>query len=1608
MKGKKIAVIALGIFLMKTGPIVAGPFPPTAATGRNPNLAANPSFEETGDTGLARDWNLAGAAEGRPDPAEKRSGNCSQKIRRKTKGIATLSQVIPARPATDYFVHAWVKSDDRVVLRAGRGTMAYTGAGEWQKISGLVRTGTETNLTLQIQLGVRPDAVGTMWVDDVEVKSAARPELGPRPLHGSTALVEQGKPTASIVYPSGAPSYRDLAEKIQQAVAQATGTALPMLTDVEVTEKDAPVLKASCRDRHLILLGRLGINRAMWPAYNRFLDATDGYYPGADGYVVRTAANVLHNGRNHLILGGSTERGAARAVDQFLEHLDRAGSGATAPARTGWLARLFGGKPRGRRPTLTLPWLLDVELGGECLAAFQAHDRLWREDPENRHLPRFECGYGTVLRWYQNAMAYYWSGWPGYWQRAQEHLELVLKDQAYTHQYPLEFLVRVYDMLDDSGKFSAEQMAGVDRLLLRNFWDFGHLDAGWMAVFAPPYDRIHIANRHSIAPWMSDLVLADFIHDSLKVEGDLREVVDFRRLEKDRFLQHVVQTRWGSSEPGVGDGGHDDEVVQSLFRYALDHDRYEFFQSGNAARCASFVAARLNPLSGLGIRPVDGYEHHLVFGILANYFQDGRYKRLLHLKESLHPSGTFMGRYLNGVRRYTPGPELAEAPLDSLAGVLLPPMMPHNVANMQHLNDPRFAFSPLDGAQMLDLAVFRSGFGPDDDYVALSGIRESSLPPNILLGFTSRGVTWFGNTASDKYFEQNALCVQRLDQLAPPGKPFAGVARLDWRADFGDAGGVAATLTPCMGTEWQRAIVWIRPGLYVVRDTVTALEDGRFMFNINWRPQADVEAGDRAWTLTAGPNRLRITPLGALWQTAAVPAVVRPSTWQKEPGVLGQNLSTTLAKDAVVSAVNVLQAARAGDIEFYNATWASAREIVLTAPDGKESPVRVIWGPFKDDRLETDAAAVVLRTDDVQFIRGTSLKIGGRPVIEADRPISLRLGPGKKPAVVDLGVSSPPVTVRLVLARGVEPFARTIQNAKERLDLPTEAGVEGLADLLTRPPQPDTAGTATSPTGSTRIQAQADDRSSDWQVAWRYRGLQRPARITGASTEAGGVVDLGAEYDLAEISNRKNHTSDQRSLLPPEISVAGPDRSSWRKLEAKPEWRPSVYTANYGRGDPLPEGFQVMKLKGVKARFLRGEGVTTALAFHRADVLESREPLQVECVDFENNGKPEILLKSDIWPAYRFIREEDDALAVLTEDGRERFQYDVPTNLQTARVLDWEGTGRKHLLLATVDAMIRVFEPTGRIVKEINLYQLHQEFNREYGRPNERHPAGGYTIPASFGLWRRTPGEPSRMVIGRYCSLSFLGGRGELEGVLNTSGYWNPLMLPYGADFNGDGVEETLCLGAGALFHIDGDNQPIVRDPGGALYFPQVYRQTGLPLPDGEMRGGFGGARNLVFEILPWGGATRYVLVVSGNFAAIYDGKTRKWAFTWAPPVPILAAAATVSTRNELQLLLATGDGLLRQLEWKDRLENVIAFRSAPFDDRLSSITARPAECAGHALLCGAKGLYLLRNLKPIERLREGSFHTAAILAAKEADVTALVAVTATGETLRLDRRARR
>lgn len=1436
----------------------------------------NGSFETAGANGVAEGWACSGP--GRPDldAAVRRDGRVSQRIQGLTQRQMALWQDVRVDPAATFLFRAWVKSDGRVVAQVGKCHAAYHRQGEWQQLVALARPDLDGSLRIRFLMRSLADEPAIAWLDNASLVPVQRPEYAPmrRGRFGSTHLAKDGKSLACIVYPSNGEHWVKLAERVRDRVEEVTGARPRTVSDVEATGDGAPVLKADCRNRPLILIGRLGVNRAMWAAYNRFLCAVDGYYPGGDGYVVRTAANVFRNGHNHLILGGSTDRGVERAVERFIE--------------------LMSGTE--------VPWLLDVELGGTCQTAFQEYDQCWATDPLSVVPPPIDPGYQTVRRLYENAMGYYWSGRESFRERMSEYLDTVLKDQAYTHHYLTEFLVRTHNMLAESDALSDEQRSGLDRLIAQNFWDFMlGPDLGWMTTFSPPYDAIRLTNRHSIAPWLADLTMADFLHEHFELDENLADIVAFRRSEKHAFFRHWVSERWSPSPPGAHNGiGCHEEIVAAMFRYALEHEQYAFFDRGHARRALhlDFTDHHTGSLT----RPCDGQDVPLLLGILAHYYRDGRYFRLLRTRPFGASRKLFQGRYVCGVHRYVPGPELAEKPLDSFAGMRLPKFSPHQERNLLHFHGPRFRKSTVDASDAFNFVAFRSGFEPDDDYLAVSGVA-SGCSPGAILALASHDTRWLTRQATSvvsdqypSYFDQNAVHVLRVDQLGDDPQPYASVARSDYTAEWSGGGAVGFTLDPFAGTRWRREIAWLGRGLYLVRDTVAPAGPGQYQVMVSWHPTGRGSWDGQAWTSTSRTGRFRITPIGEGLR------------------LLVEETDGTHVRFATTDALNA----------------------------GESCTIVSVLQSYRGDT----ARCVGVDQEENVWLTSTS---------------------------------SSPHAIRVQWPAGRPP------QVEHREDPP--------ADLCA--PSIDSTGDGVSAVDCTR----------DWQVAWTYDGLQRPARVTVTRNLSNDVVDLGRVVDLAEI--RAVHRVGgpwQPSELPNEVWTAVPDAmgrmpsldsSSWRRVTSPPTWRPGTRASNYGGAHPVEQETQAFYFEQRKARFVRGKGASRWFYFAR-DKRAARRPLVLDVQDVDRDGRPEILVKPRIDRKFiRPAREEDDALALVGANGVERFQYEPMRCIQDAVLLDYLGNGTRKVATVGRAGMLRVFDTDGTVIRQTDLYQAHQEFNRQHGRPNTRHPAGGLVMPYAVGAWRGEAAKRARLVIARYGAFSFVDGDGRFEGVLKVPGYVNPALLPHGADFDGDGLQEQLALGRGRVTQLHGEGTPYVDDPRGPLFYPQIYHAKTLAEP--AYSDGLEGGQVFVFELLSCGNGVRYVAIVRTAYAGIYDGARNQWAFTWVPSVRIAAAAVTKTDDDSLAITVVTKDRLLWRLMWKGNLTDPPTGGATPIGCDVQRLAASPSG-NGDLVISGRDGVYILTATGQLQRIAEGAYTDAQFL-----DNDAIVVATDDGRVLRLN-----
>ncbi len=746
------------------------------------------------------------------------------------KRQADFTAPLDVEKGVDYLFRAQVRSQDGVVIRLGSLSMAYNDQGHWQTVTGLYRPADPSREKLQIRLAsLSGSGTAQAEIRQLSMIPVERPEkIARRASSGTTELVREGKASALIVIPEGSERYAALATRIRNAVKERSGVELPVMTDREATAAEYPVLTASARSQHLILLGRLGNNRAFWPAYNRFLTAVDGYYPGGDGYVLHTAANVFHTGRNHLIIGGTSDRGVERGTEAFLKIL------ADAEADGG---------------SLRLPWLLKTDLQGDCFAFLQADNARWEKQPEDPLLPKPEPGYGTVARWYWNAMGYYWTGWDSYRKRADHYLAQVLSEQAYTHHYIAEFFVRTFDMLDDTGILPPEQVAAVDSLFLSNFFQIMTTgDLSWMTTFAPPYGQIAIVNRHQIAPWMSDYKYAQFLTDTTLPEGGLNDLLQFRRQEKERAFDNFVAQRNNPSLPGGVLNEVYEEVNASFFRYALEREKYaEFFGSGNARKALSLE--RTNHLNGRLIYPSGSHDLRLPLAILTSLTRDPQLHWLWkHLPEHKHVRGYFQSRYLGSIRRYTPDANVPEELPTQWSGI---GFTPNPVAN-----------SPVKATEEnYYFVAIREGFERKDDYLAFNG-TDGIAPSGTVVALLSDGVTWLGGGEGGGRFQSNTATATRTDEPqkdVPSGKGSRGV----WNAALptGEAIRFSEQLSGEIG--WTRDAIRLRHGVFVFRDRFTAHTAGTYLLGIGWNPPGHcTPEGEGGFRLVTRDGRLDLRLLG--------------------------------------------------------------------------------------------------------------------------------------------------------------------------------------------------------------------------------------------------------------------------------------------------------------------------------------------------------------------------------------------------------------------------------------------------------------------------------------------------------------------------------------------------------------------------------------------------------------------------------------------------------------------------------------------------------------------------------------------------------------------------
>jgi len=1407
---------------------------------------------------------------------------------------ASFQRAFSVEPNTEYFFAVDVLSPDRVVATMGGLNMSYHRQGTWQTVCGLVRPNVKGQLDLKLALrSLTSGQAAQAEIKNLRLQRVERPQrVVSRPRDGSTTLLQDGAAKATIIYPSTTKDGKTQGEAIRSAIEAQSGINLPLLSDVEATDEKAPILHPNLREQNLIIIGRLATNRALWSAYNRFLAAEDGYYPGGEGFVVRTAADVFRNGKNHLILGGSTEVGVQKAVDHFIK---TASSTDTA-----------------KRQTIQLPWLLDVELGGECLAAFQADEKVW-QDPENPLLAAMTPGYGKVVRWYQNAMGYYWSDLPEYRQRAQDYLKQVLTDRSHTHQYIVEFFIRTVEMLDESPFFTKSEIEQIDSLVLENFLNFLTVtDLSWMTTFSPPYQAIGIVNRHQIAPWYSDLKMAEFLARHVELGGELKELVEFRLSEKDAAFRAFVSTRNGPSMPGIAGSSDYGEFPAVFYRYALENDLYhEFFDSGLARQALSLE--RLDQTTATYAYPGSHVDIPDWLGTLSHLTHDGTYRWLLDNIAYPKPErGPFQGRYVADVHRYHIGQDLPPvAPDPSWAGI--------KIVAQPEIADQTDAITK----SQFPLVSIRGGFTPTDDFLAILGVNPS-LPAGVLVKMVLGGQSIFNasDEAGSRVTTNGASAINLSDYNPEREKQVPQISAIRWKAELPGAWALQTETPIAADIIWRRDIVRLSSELYAFADTFIAQRDARYLLRVAWHGTTPLTPDQGRWKVTTNKGSTNISPVG----DGFLPRVDGNSLFFES--------TRSMKSGEAVTAWTVVQRTSVKD-PLWAASLRSPAQLQLQQGTGNTTllhrgALETSAGTLTSDlQVETSEGLAVFGWQESPSAAFQSFSWPTNAAQTDAAPLSETWLPAVKEALANTAPSSTTLPVDAVTP---SPIVNDLAPWRQAWSY----------DGLLRP---------------TRIQPAIKDGIVD------FGQVVSLAEIRSATTQY-------------RIWNTTTVPTDIMSATGDSATAPAPDSPSWTPVTGELKDRPGIRSGNYGEMHPLPQVDQSLFPKDLHTRFLRSAN-TAQLRFYVNDSLKARHPIRVRTIRDAGPTPLIIANTNIFPAFPRMIRDDDFALSVLRPDGKTQASLDIAGPVQSFLVADQSGAGQPQILILKANGRLDAFSLTGQPIFSKDLFEDLVKFDKTYGNPNTRQPTGGHRMPFSFGLWRKDKKGASKVVIGRYGNFSFLDEKLNFEGVLIGGPYGNSGVIPKGYDFNGDGKDETLAIERFNLTQIGGENKPVVRNPQAANTWPEVYQVESQKFAKDADTQLLAGAPIYEFRVLEqYGGNPRFVFVARGNYIGIYDARDKQWVFSWAPPAPIQAAALVKETPDKIQACVATMDGIVWSLTWDVRRPGRPVIDIQPVGLNIADITAPPSQ-DGSALLSAREGLYLRSSDGKISRIAEGGFQSA-------------------------------
>lgn len=548
----------------------------------------------------------------------------------------------------------------------------------------------------------------------------------------------------------------------------------------------------------IVLVGNLADSSCVEYLYYQFLSTTDRWYPGPDGYEIRTLINPFGTGFNIIHIGYSDEAGLMTALKLFQKEISNE------------IPHMKVIKPT----RLHIPDEYAFHIAKDVLDA-KTDTFFYSIRPENKGYMAYLTGNEEVLSDYTEAMEFILG-------TQKHHLMLY-------NRYTVWRLLEVTGMID--GRVAEESP--------EFFLEWVRSEEGIGSINVHQYQSLHLArNNHGTIPALGIKMFAGYLRT---YHPDVPDISFFEEIAENVYAPYFSGS-WKPQCDGLCHGWWLSQPV--LLHYGLaDPDKKYFLYNGakRAAECALAVINNKGYLPAAGDSLMNRQHPGFILRIAAAYYKDGRYKYgndILPFEYANCGEMSVMHRQFDiGLEPVKPNAGTTIVPIDKL----IYETWSHEEEKYSKMVSDTGPQAPIE--MCFDKISFRSGWDENDDFMLVDGLGgggHSYSDAGAILEYSSFGIPFLISEDKLTYVEpenHNMITVSRNGIREDiPAFPI-----LEEFKEYEDGISYVRLLSiKNNGSNWTREIYFV-PGVgAAVRDYVKALEAGNFSIEAHFRTPGSV------------------------------------------------------------------------------------------------------------------------------------------------------------------------------------------------------------------------------------------------------------------------------------------------------------------------------------------------------------------------------------------------------------------------------------------------------------------------------------------------------------------------------------------------------------------------------------------------------------------------------------------------------------------------------------------------------------------------------------------------------------------------------------------------